>query len=445
MVNPDSLSQSKAFAGILEFPCSVERQKNGNTLIADAGSETGRGSEILEVNPAGDVVWRSDQGYRFAHAARRLKNGNTVVADTTNNRLLEVDSADRIVFSSDEWGHGKGLLSDGSRLCYPNNVQLLSEDKFIVTNRNSNDFVIVDRNGVVERKGGKGIKHPHNFERIGEGLYIAADSDQNRIVEINEADQVVWEYTGSMSWPRDANRLLSGNTLITDSKNSRVFEVTPQGKIVWEYKLGYFANLYEGVRLDNGNILMSDQQHHRVIEVTRLGQVVWEFRNFVKDVPVFDKLTNGFFLQKGEDGLPKSWCLSNRFSEGGGNFVWAADAYGKTVPCLEYDRAGALCLQQNVRVTPGDFMEAGCAISTDDLDGFACLQVAFKDDLDGLLCDAAQAPKGGSFSGSSSWTPDSFSVTVPEGAASADVRFFITGKGRAMIRDVRFKKNINIG
>lgn len=428
------------FQGILEFPCSVERLPNGNTLIADAGSECGRGSEIIEVNVAGAVVWRSDHGYRFAHTAHRMANGHTIVADTTNNRIVEVDQSDRLVFSSEEWGHGKGLLSDGSRLSYPNNVQLLEDGKFLVTNRNSNDFVVIDRNGSVAHRGGKGIKHPHNFERLASGRYIAADSDQNRIVEINAQDQITWEYSGGMNWPRDANRLVNGHTLISDSKNSRVFEVTPEGKIVWEYKLGYFANLYEAVLLANGNILMSDQQHHRVIEISRLGRVVWEFRNFIKDQPVFEKLSNGFFLQKGEDGLPKGWCLCNRFSEGGGAFVWREDAYGREVPCLEYDRNGALCLQQNVLVRPGETLEAACSVTTEELDGFACLQVAFKDEFDGLLCDAAQAPKGNSFSGTTDWTQDAFTVSVPEQASSADVRFFITGRGRAMLKDVRFKK-----
>jgi len=57
------LSNSE-IAGVLEFPCSVERLDNGNTLIADAGSESGRGSEILEVDQDGNLIWRSIRPYR---------------------------------------------------------------------------------------------------------------------------------------------------------------------------------------------------------------------------------------------------------------------------------------------------------------------------------------------------------------------------------------------
>ncbi len=438
----DGVLPDDSLVGILEFPCSVERLPNGNTLIADAGSETGRGSEIIEVNNSAEIVWRSSHGYRFAHAARRTIEGTTVIADTTNDRILEVDAKDNILFSSEEWGGGKGLLSDGSSLLYPNNVQLLADNLFLVTNRNSNNFVVVDRKGKLYHKGGSEVKHPHNCEQIAPNRYIAADSDQNRIVELDENDKIVWHYSADMNWPRDANRLANGNTLITDSKNSRVFEVDKSGKTVWEYKLGYFANLYEGIQLQNGSVLFSDQQHHRVVEVNRLGKVVWEFRNFKKDVPVFDKLTNGFFMKVGDDNLPLAWNIQRRFSEGGGSFLWTENAYGKKVPTLEYDRHGALCLQQTVKVVCGDKYDIGCALMSENLDGFACLQVAFKDEMDGLLCDAALSAKGASVSGDSDWIQDSFQVTVPDRAVFADIRFFITGKGRAAIGDVRFRKEM---
>ena len=37
--------------GMIEFPGSVERLPNGNTLIADGGDELGLGAEVVEVEP----------------------------------------------------------------------------------------------------------------------------------------------------------------------------------------------------------------------------------------------------------------------------------------------------------------------------------------------------------------------------------------------------------
>jgi len=37
--------------GMVEFPGTVERLPNGNTLIADGGDELGLGAEVVEVDP----------------------------------------------------------------------------------------------------------------------------------------------------------------------------------------------------------------------------------------------------------------------------------------------------------------------------------------------------------------------------------------------------------
>jgi hypothetical protein len=426
-------------AGILEFPCSVERLPDGNTLISDAGSESGRGSEVIEVNPEGEVVWVCGGGQRFTHAARRLPSGSTIVADTNNDRIFEVDRDGRTLFSSEQWGGGKGLMSDGTGLSYPNNIFVMGNDLFMVTSRNSNRFVVVDRAGRIHMESRGELKHPHNCEALPNGNVIVADSDHNRAREMDAEGRVVWEYDVGLQWPRDANRLPNGNTLIADSKNSRVIEVTPGKEIAWEYKVEYFANFYEAVRLPNGNTLISDQQHKQVLEVSPGCEVVWKFRNFRRDAPIYEKLVNGFFKRKDETGMPADWILATRFSEGGGQFVWGNDDYGRPViPGMLYDRRGALCCQQSVKVQPGSRYTMGGQIRTEDLDGFACFQVAFCDAAGGLLCDVTRAPKGESFAGTTGWTQDSFEVVVPERADSADIRVFVTGKGAVHFKELRF-------
>src|SRR4030066_265515 len=109
----------RGIPGNVEMPLAVERLPNGNTLIADAGDEAGFGSEIVEIDPVGNIVWNYNEGLRFAHSGRRLRNGNTLITDTTNNRLVELTPDKKIAMNSDHWSGGTGEPSDGSHLPSP--------------------------------------------------------------------------------------------------------------------------------------------------------------------------------------------------------------------------------------------------------------------------------------------------------------------------------------
>jgi hypothetical protein len=213
--------------------------------------------------------------------------------------------------------------------------------------------------------------------------------------------------------------------------------------VAWEFAVDYFANFYEAHRLENGNTLLSDQQHKRVIEVSPRGEIVWQFRNFQREQPVYEKLQNGFFTKLNPDGTPESWYLATRFSEGGGTLIRGQNAYGKPVFGMAYDRNGALCFQQTVRVTPGDQRTFGGALRTEELNGFACLQIAFEDEEDVLLCDVSLSPKGTPFSGESDWMQDRIEVTVPDRAAYASLRVFMTGCGKVFFNELRWTPRIS--
>jgi len=259
-------------------------------LITDAGDETEQGSEIIEVNPEGQIVWRFGEGLKFAHSAKRLKNGNTLITDTTNNQVIEVNPEGEIIFTSDNWGNGTGKLSDGSHLHYPNDAHQLEDGNLLVTDRNNNRCIVVDHKGNIIWFYNEGIQHPHNCDMLPNGNILIADSDHHRVIEVNCKKEIVWEYgDGSrdiINWPRDADRLENGNTLITDSKNSRIIEVTPNRDVVWSFKPRYFADFYEADKLENGNVLISDQQHKQVVEVDPYGNIVWSFRKYRNLNPV---------------------------------------------------------------------------------------------------------------------------------------------------------------
>jgi len=425
--------------GMLEFPCDVQRLPNGNTLITDAGDETRMGSEILEVTPTGQIVWRYAEGLSFAHSAKRLSSGNTLITDTTNNRLLEVAPDKRVVLNSDHWGEGTGTLSDGSHLHYPNDAHELADGNFIISDRNNNRCIIVDRRGTVLWEYSAGIAHPHNTDMQANGNVLICDSDHNRIIEVTLSKDIVWCYgDGSremLNNPRDADRLPNGNVLICDSNNHRILEVTHDGKIVWAFSVDYWASFYKADKLPNGNVLISDQNHHRAIEVDIYGNIVWMFRNRRHMRTVFPRLKNGFFKARDRDGISTGWLLDNRFAEGGGEVIW-----DEHMACcgLAYDRPGALMLVQYVAVQAGKSYYLGGKIRAEGIhpEAFACLQLCFLDSYGGFITNLTEGPMGQLVTGTTDWLEDRLEAVAPANAQSVAVRLFMNGPGKVWIRDV---------
>jgi hypothetical protein len=221
--------------GMLDWPCGVERLSNGNTLITDGGYWSGKGSEILEVNPLGQIVWQFSGGLLFAHSAKELENGNILISDTGKNRVLETDRGGNVVWSSETWGGGKGKLSDGSHLSYPNDAEETTEGTILISDRNNDRLVEVDREGKIVWLYDK-LKHCHGADRLRNANTMVASSDENKVYEIDPSSKIVWSYgDGSpemLNWPRDADRLEK----ISLQQRRQVIEVDHSGSIVWSFR-----------------------------------------------------------------------------------------------------------------------------------------------------------------------------------------------------------------
>ena len=433
--------------GMLDWPCSVERLSNGNTLITDAGYWSGFGSEILEVDLIGRIVWRYSNGLVFAHSSKVLKNGNILVSDTWNNRILEIDRKGNIISSSEKWGKGSGTLSDGSHLRYPNDAEETERGAILISDRNNDRIIEVDKKGNIVWKYTK-LKHCHDADRLSNGNTIVASSDQNKVIEINPRGDIVWSYgDGSLkmlNWPRDADRLQNGNTLITDSKNNRIIEVNNNGEIVWSFYLGYFGMPYEADRLPNGNTLISIQQRRQVIEVDPSGNIVWSFRNYYQG-HIKDRLINGDFEREAYPniGYPADWIKCTLLSEGPGcKLFWDSQIHFKGTHSvgIEYYGTGSVWWQQTVRVTPGGLYRLTDVVKTAELDGFAHTQVAFLDSMGGFFTYTSFLPGTKPRKGTTDWEQNALEVRAPKEATAADIRCFVLGRGKIWFDNISFEE-----
>ena len=242
----------------------VWRKENGNTLLICREAvpeeylaqvrnplwqnQTICGDTILEVNPAGEVVWEwNSHGHLDINHYRLLASPNwhsgpdnsTVVDWTHVNTVRDIPE--------NKW------IEQGDQRFRPGNV--------IISPRQLDTVYIIDRDSgdiVWEYSGDYfgGLSGQHEPYMIpkgcpGEGNILIFDNGaspwkdlghagKSYVLEVNPATkELVWVYDDNQrfhsTYTSSAQRLPNGNTLICESVTLRTFEVTPEGETVWEY------------------------------------------------------------------------------------------------------------------------------------------------------------------------------------------------------------------
>jgi len=293
--------------------------QGGNTLILthvnhskpDIGSATLEDDRLIEVSPAGEVVWEwvaADhvEEFGFSPAARAAitaaaaanpgRGGGRGAGAAVNPNAgrggvnPERGSFDWLHINSATYVGPNRWFDEGDRRFAPNNV--------IISSRQAGFVAIVGRDGKIAWRIGPdfleskeltairqiiGQHHPHIipkglpgagnlmvFDNGGSSGYgaptpVSPDGSAihqragSRVLEINPKTlELVWSYTGPRFFSTNisgAQRLPNGNTLITEGAPGRLLEVTSDRRIVWEYIYPVFAGanasnaVYRGYRV----------------------------------------------------------------------------------------------------------------------------------------------------------------------------------------------------
>jgi len=288
--------------------------------IPVTGYGRARGSIVTEYDFFGNAVWEYKAAPMidvfpfggFHHDLTRLDNGNTLVmasvlanigyiSTTTliDDCLLEINPAGSIVWAWFTWQHFADfgftdaaklqIYSQGGDWAHANSVTVIppnnsfdprfGQGNLIVSYRNLNTIIVIDRGtgAIVWQMGPNdsqtigqhyvhmiplgldGAGHLMAFDNGAAGGYPPVSREYSRVVEIDPVSRTIpWTYTASRSGMQDwtlfspfisgAQRLQGGNTLITEGTKGRVFEVTATGAIVWEY-----MSPFSETRLEDGN------------------------------------------------------------------------------------------------------------------------------------------------------------------------------------------------
>lgn len=216
---------------------------------------------VFEVNRSGVIVW-SYLDDQISHDADRLPNGNTLFVFGGNDNLTdiqvkEVNRSGAVVWSwaaKDYYNFSPYNEISCQGWTHTNSITRLPNNNTLISLRNFNFLVIVNKTGDIIKEIGEGmIWYPHDPEFLSNGNILVASQrplincngemmlnysvDYIPVAEINvTTSTIVWKYN-TTDWfdvqlTRDCDRLPNNNTLITGS--SKIIEVTPSGEIVWE-------------------------------------------------------------------------------------------------------------------------------------------------------------------------------------------------------------------
>ena len=226
------------------------------------------------------------------HAAEQLPSGAVIMTDMDRERVFTVSNGEVTwQWNASSFYEAPGHPT-GRDWLHINDVDVIGEDRYLVSVRNANQLVIIERGeGVVEvinrdrtaandencRGSGQLVdadgdgdvrcgdpqvlNHQHNPQWLGDGAVLVADSENDRVVELHRTANGTWEPVWTLesvggipfNWPRDADRLPNGNTLITDTLNKRIVEVDESGEVVTSWSTEKIP--YEADRLPQGELL----------------------------------------------------------------------------------------------------------------------------------------------------------------------------------------------
>jgi len=222
------------------------------------------------------------------HDVERLDSGEYLITDMDAERLVTVENGEETWEwrASDRYNPPEDPTQRD--WLHINDVDVINETHYLVSVRNANQLVIVERGAgavdvINEDDGGSDesclvrgsqlvpdddgdvrcgdpdvLNHQHNPQWLGNGAVLVADSDNDRVVELHRTESGEWEPAWvlaeaggvALDWPRDADRLDNGNTLVTDTLNTRTFEISQNGTVVWSRQTPEIP--YEAERLPEG-------------------------------------------------------------------------------------------------------------------------------------------------------------------------------------------------
>ncbi len=247
----------------VELVKSDPRQRMlGYTLIIEGFDPVKRQGRVTELDASGKVRWQIE-GLNFPNDAQVLNNDRVLIAEQNMNRVSERDLTGKVIWEKQGVGQPFAVHRD----------------------RTGNTFIGCRNLLIVVDKAGKEVL---NLQRFNEYILAAAQLRDGQIAYMNNQGQyfrldasgkelkscrVPFNPQFGINW---AEVLPNDHVLITTMANSKITEYDGDGKQVWEATIQASAG---PTRLANGHTLVPTVNNTKVVELDRAGKVVAEMKD----------------------------------------------------------------------------------------------------------------------------------------------------------------------
>ena len=173
------------------YPTSFSVLENGNILVS--GWDDDHPGLVREYDPTGNIVWRVED-LVWPWKAQRLANGNTMIADAGSNRVFEVAPDGTIVWEF------SGLAPEKNELFEhlgPTYVDRIDNGNTLISGRGVDRIIEVDQAGdIVWEVGAPLIDAQYSAVRLKNGNTLITDQGHDRVIEIDRDKNIVWQKDG---------------------------------------------------------------------------------------------------------------------------------------------------------------------------------------------------------------------------------------------------------
>ncbi|MCB9953763.1 MAG: hypothetical protein H6824_22550 [Planctomycetaceae bacterium] len=268
-----------------------------SVIAADKG-------HVVRYDKTGKAEWEF-KGAGSAHCLKQLPNGN-LLTQLSWTHIVELNPAGEIVW---EYDSGKMNGNEGKRI-EVHAFQRLDNGLTMIVENGVGRIIEVDRDGVIKHSTAFKVSKPNahrdcrQARKLENGNYLLCHEGDGRVTEYSPSGEIVWDYNiplfgkepaqghGPEAWGNqcyNALRLTNGNTLIATGNGHSVIEVTPKKEIVWHLAqhdlpgitLAWITSLEV---LPGGNMILGNchagPDNPQLIEVNRDKKVVWTFKDF---------------------------------------------------------------------------------------------------------------------------------------------------------------------
>jgi outer membrane protein assembly factor BamB len=257
----------------------------GDLLIADRGN-----GRLLIVDPAKRIVWstRLDRSAGWtgpalaADDAFFTPDGRAIAINAESQDVVaRVDLASRRI----TWSYGHALVP-GAAPGYLNTPDdaypLANGDTLVADIRNERVLEIAPNGRIVRQLGRTGVRRhappaefasPNGDTPLPDGGILVTEIGGSWVDRIDAAGHLVWSlHLSGIYYPSDAQLLPNGDVLVVDyHAPGRIEEVRPNGHVVWDYHVvagsGMLNHPSLAIRLPNGLVAVTDDDNERVVVI----------------------------------------------------------------------------------------------------------------------------------------------------------------------------------